>query len=106
MKDDETKNAVLLKDGLKELIESYPSTFNIFVRNKVREFAAKEENINYKKLSQDIFSYGFNFSERYGTPYRLLRNLITNNISINTANDDKRDFVFNLMKGYSISSFF
>ena len=24
------KNAILLKDGLKELIESYPSTFNTF----------------------------------------------------------------------------
>ena len=61
LKDDETKNVVLLKDGLKELIESYPSTFNLFVRNEVRELAAKEEDTDYKKLSQEIFSYGFNF---------------------------------------------
>ena len=32
--------------------------------------------------------------------------MIANKISINTANDDQRDFVFNLMKGYNISSFF
>ena len=57
-------------------------------------------------MSQEIFSYGFNFLERYGTPYRFLKNLIANKISINTANDDQRDFVFNLMKGYNISSFF
>ena len=27
-------------------------------------------------------------------------------ININTVNDDQRDFAFNLMKGYSVSSFF
>ena len=32
LKDDETKNIVLLKDGLKELIESYPNLFNTFVK--------------------------------------------------------------------------
>ena len=32
--------------------------------------------------------------------------MIANKISINTANDDQRDFVFNLMKGYNINSFF
>ena len=68
LKDDETKNVVLLKHGLKELMESYPSTFNTFVKTEVRELAAKEEDIDYKKLSQEIFSYGLNFLERYGTP--------------------------------------
>ena len=32
LKDDEAKNIVLLKDGLKELIESYPNLFNTFVK--------------------------------------------------------------------------
>ena len=73
MKNDEIKNVVLLKDGLKEIIESYPSIFNSFVRNEVRELAAKEEDIDYKKLSQEIFSDSFNFSERYSTPYRFLK---------------------------------
>ena len=27
-------------------------------------------------------------------------------ININTVNDDQRDFAFNLMKGYNVSSFF
>ena len=67
------KNVVLLKDGLKELIESYPRTFNTSVRNEARELAAKEEDIDYKRLSQEIF-YGFNFLERYGTPHRFLKN--------------------------------
>ena len=51
MNDDETKNLVLLTDGLKKLIKSYRSTFNNFVRNEVRELAAKEKDIDYKKLS-------------------------------------------------------
>ena len=55
MKDNEKKNVILLKDGLKELIESYPSTFNTFLRNEVRELATKEEDIDYKILSQEIF---------------------------------------------------
>ena len=41
----------------------------------------------------------------YGTSYRFLKNLIANKISINTANNGQGDFVFNLMKGYNISSF-
>ena len=31
---------------------------------------------------------------------------MANKININTVNDDQRDFVFNLMKGYNASSFF
>ena len=36
----------------------------------------------------------------------LLKNLVANKISINTVSDDQIDFVFNLMKGYNVSSFF
>ena len=31
---------------------------------------------------------------------------MANKISINTVNDDQTDFLFDLMKGYSVSSFF
>ena len=55
MKDDETKNIILLKDGLKELIESCPDIFNFFVKNKLKKFAAKEEHIDYKNFSKDSF---------------------------------------------------
>ena len=105
LKDDKRKNIILLKDGLKELTESYPNSFNTFIKSKLKQLGIKED-IDYKKLSQEIFSYGFNFLRRYGMPYRLLKNLIANKISINTANDDQKNFVFNLMKGYNVSSFF
>ena len=59
MKDNEKKNVILLKGGLKELIESYPSTFNTFLRNEVRELATKEEDIDYKILSQETFFFWF-----------------------------------------------
>ena len=36
----------------------------------------------------------------------LLKNLVTNKLSMNSVNDDHRDFVFDLMKGYNVSSFF
>ena len=36
----------------------------------------------------------------------LLKNLMTNKLSMNSVNDDQRDFVFDLMKGYNVSSFF
>ena len=68
MKDDKTKNVVLLKDGLKELLISYPNIFSTFVKNELGELAARKEDIDYKELSQEIFSYGFNFLGRYGTP--------------------------------------
>ena len=57
MKDDETKSIVLLKDGLKELIESYPMTFSTFVKNELKQFATKEKNIDFKKLSLKRFFF-------------------------------------------------
>ena len=36
----------------------------------------------------------------------LLKNLMTNKLSINSVNDDLKDFVFDLMKGYNVISFF
>ena len=36
LKDDETKNIVLLKDRLEELIESYPNIFNNFEKNELK----------------------------------------------------------------------
>ena len=87
-------------------ILEYLDSFNTFTKNKLKQLATEEENIYYKKLSQEILSYGLNFLGRYGMPYRLLKNLIANKISINTVNDDQGNFVFNLMKGYNVSSFF
>ena len=55
MKDDGTKSKVLLKDGLKELIESYPDSFRTFVKSELKQLATSDENIDYKKLPQDIF---------------------------------------------------
>ena len=96
----------MLKDGLEELIESYPTSFSTFVKNESNQLATKEKGIDYKKFSEGIFSDGFSFLKKYGTPYVSLKNLVVNKKSINTINDDQRDFVFNLMKGYNISSFF
>ena len=36
----------------------------------------------------------------------FLKKVVANTISINIANNDQGDFVFNLMKGYNVSSFF
>ena len=44
--------------------------------------------------------------KKYETSYVLLKNLVTSKITTNTANDDQRDFIFHLMKGYNIGSFF
>ena len=66
----------------------------------------KKKDIDYKKLSQDVFFDGFSFLKKYGTPYILLKNLVANKISIKPVSDDQRDLVFNLMKGYNVSSFF
>ena len=55
LKDDGTKSIVLLKDGLEELIKSYPMYFSTFVKSELKQLAASEENIDYKKMSQEIF---------------------------------------------------
>ena len=49
LKGDKAKNEVLLKDGLKELIKSYPDSFSTFVKNKLKQFATSEEISDYKK---------------------------------------------------------
>ena len=81
------------------------------MKNELIELAAKEEEIGYKKLSQEMFSDGFKFLWRYGMPYTFLKGVTANKISINTANDDtanddQNKLVFNLIKGYGVSSFF
>ena len=46
LKDDKAKNKMLLKDGLKELIESYPNLFSTFVKSELKGLATSEENID------------------------------------------------------------
>ena len=106
MKDDGTKSKVLLKDALNKSIESYSNSFNTFTKNELKQLVTKEKETDFKKLSQEIFFDGFGFLKKYGTSYMFLKNLVANKISINRVNDDQRNFVFNLMKGYNVSSFF
>ena len=54
LKDDKAKNKTLLKDGLKELIWSYPESFSTFAKSELTQLAASEENIDKKKLLQEI----------------------------------------------------
>ena len=61
LKDDGTKSIVLLKDGLEELIESYPMSFSTFIKNELKQLGTKEKDIDYKKLLQEIFFGGFSF---------------------------------------------
>ena len=75
------------------------------MKNELKQLAAKEEDIDYKKLSQDIFSYGFIFLKKYTTLYMFLKKLVADKISINTV-DDQRDIVFDLMKVFNVTSFF
>ena len=46
MKNDQIKNVVLLKDGLKKLTESYA---NVAI-NDLKKLATSEKEIDYKKL--------------------------------------------------------
>ena len=76
------------------------------MKNELKQLATKKEYIDYEKLSQEIFSNGFNVFKKYTSPYIFLKNLLADKISINTANHDQRDFVFDLMKGHNMSSIF
>ena len=53
-----------------------------------------------------MFFDDFSFLKKYGTPYIPLKTLVANKIIIKTVNYEQRDLVFNLMKGYNVSSFF
>ena len=55
LKDDKAKNKTLLKDGLKELIWSYPESFSTFAKSELTQLAASEEYIDKKKLLLEIF---------------------------------------------------
>ena len=60
-KDYKAKNKAVLKDGLKELIKSYPDSFSNFVKSELKQLPTSEENIDYKRLSEEIFLDGFSF---------------------------------------------
>ena len=66
----------------------------------------KKKVLTTKNSLKGFFFDDFSFLKKYGTPYVSLKKLVVNKKSINTINDDQRDFVFNLMKGYKISRFF
>ena len=59
-----------------------------------------------KSCFKRFFSITLVFLKTYSKPYILLTNLVANKIDKNTVNDDERDFVFDLMKGYNASSIF
>ena len=75
------------------------------MNNELKRLAIREEDIDYKKLSEDIFLAVLIFKKKYATLYMFLKKVVANTISINIANNDQGDFVFNLMKGYNVSSF-
>ena len=59
-----------------------------------------------KSYLKRLFLITLVFFKRYSKPYILLTNLVANKTDENTVNDDQRDFVFNLMKGYNAGSIF
>ena len=75
------------------------------MKDELEQIATGEENVDYKRLSQKSFSYDFNFFKKYATLYVSLKSLIASKISINMANYDQEDFVFDWMKGCSMVSF-
>ena len=60
-------------------------SFSTFVKNELKQLATKEKDIDYKR----DFYLSLQFFEK--TPYMLLKNLVANKISINTANDDLKN---------------
>ena len=81
-------------------------SFSTFIKNELKQLGTKGKDIDYKKLLQEIYFGGFSFLKKYGTPYVFLKNLVANKISISAVNDEQRDFVFDLMRGYNVSSLF
>ena len=75
------------------------------MKSELKQLATSEENIDYKKLSQELFLMALVFFKRYSKPYIVFKNLLANKIGRNTVNDDQRDFVFDQMEGYNVSNF-
>ena len=75
------------------------------MKSELKQLATSEENIDYNKLSQELFLMALVFFKRYSKPYIVFKNLLANKIGRNTVNDDQRDFVFDQMKGYNVSNF-
>ena len=55
LKDDRTKSIALIKDGLEELIKSYPTSFSTFVKNELKHLATKKKNIDHKNCLKIFF---------------------------------------------------
>ena len=108
-KDNNTKNTVYLTETMYELFKTYPKSFNkISMREK------NEGKIDYKHLSYKIYFneenhfrfHEIDFLENFGTLYDLLKNLVTNKISMDIANSDQIHCIINLMTGYDKNDLF
>ena len=55
MKDDKAKNKAVLKDGLKELIKSYPDSFSNFVKSELKQLPTSEEKLTTEGCLKRFF---------------------------------------------------
>ena len=55
LKDDRTTSIVLIKDGLEELIKSYPTSFSTLVKNELKHLATKEKILTTKNCLKIFF---------------------------------------------------
>ena len=55
LKDDKAKNKAVLKDGLKELIKSYPDSFSNFVKSELKQLPTSEEKLTTKGCLKRFF---------------------------------------------------
>ena len=74
----------------------------------LRKLAENESNIIYKNLSYKVLLFDgkfneFNFFKKYGTLSSLLKDLVTKQITVNSANAGQISFIIDLIHGHNDS---
>ena len=84
----------------------YPKSFNKQSKTLLKTVAKNECKINYKNLFYKIPLLDGTFHEnsflkKFDTLFSLLKDLVTRQMTVNSANAGQVSFIINLMHGYN-----
>ena len=95
-----------LEDEINGLFESYPKSFTGKTKASLTALAKREYKIDYNNLSFSGNFHKTNFLKKYGTLYSLLKDLVTNEMTLQNATDAKINFINDLiLSGYNEFNF-
>ena len=98
----EKDETVYLEDEIDGLFERYPNSFTNKTKTSLKTLPKNENRTDYNNLSFSGKFHKTNFLKKYGTFYSLLKDLLTNEMTLVNAIDAQINFINDpILSGYN-----